>query len=721
MDTNLWFSVLGAVLSVAVGALVLWREPRSLASRVFAGGMLAFGAESVLVGLGARSVLPGEMLRYRQLGFVPLALLPGTWLLFSLAYSRGNYAEFVRKWALTLVLFCAVPLLLVFGASGSVAKMFQPETLFVERQFRLGWAGVGVHAVVLVGAVLVIMNLERTLRAAVGTMRWRAKLVVIGLGTLFGVRIYTSSQVLLYRKFDALLESVNQCGLVIACVLIGLSVVRTRVFGIEVYPSRALLHRSLTVLLAGLYLLVVGIVARWADVLGISSELPAGALLILVALAFLALALMSDRVRTYTARFVSQHLRRPHYDYRQVWRTFSERTATRVRLGEFCEAVARWIAENLNVLSVTVWLVEPSGRRLVFGASTALSDETAERLLRGQPDASAMIGRLTRCTEPINVETSDGEWEQELSRLIPDHFGKGGGRLVQPLAVNGELLGLLTLGDRVSGIPFSVEDMELLRSIGDQVANGLLNLELSRRLAELRELEAFQTMSAFFVHDLKNVASGLSLMLENLPAHFEKPEFREDALRVAGQSVSRINALIGMLSELRRGMELERVETDVGELVRGACRSIESTRGIKIAVDLGPLPKVSIDPEQMAKVVTNLLLNAIDAVGPEGQVSVSTRTEPPWAVVTVLDNGCGMKPEFIRHQLFRPFQTTKKRGLGIGLYHSKMIVEAHGGKIEVESEVGKGTVFRVLIPLLAGQWRSRVDGSRTGRVGGLEG
>jgi hypothetical protein len=98
-------------------------------------------------------------------------------------------------------------------------------------------------------------------------------------------------------------------------------------------------------------------------------------------------------------------------------------------------------------------------------------------------------------------------------------------------------------------------------------------------------------------------------------------------------------------------------------------------------------------------VVTNLVLNATEAVSQGGQVVVETSQNNGWAVLTVSDNGCGMEPEFLRHALFRPFQTTKKDGFGIGMFQSKMIVEAHGGRIEVESELKKGTTFRVLLPV----------------------
>jgi hypothetical protein len=120
---------------------------------------------------------------------------------------------------------------------------------------------------------------------------------------------------------------------------------------------------------------------------------------------------------------------------------------------------------------------------------------------------------------------------------------------------------------------------------------------------------------------------------------------------------------------------------------------------INVATSLQTLPPVSLDREQMVKVVTNLVLNAREAVGDSGEIRIGTSYSGSSVVLAVEDSGCGMSPEFLRRSLFQPFQTTKKAGLGIGMFHSKTIVEAHGGRIAVESQTGKGTTFRVFIPV----------------------
>jgi len=254
------------------------------------------------------------------------------------------------------------------------------------------------------------------------------------------------------------------------------------------------------------------------------------------------------------------------------------------------------------------------------------------------------------------------------------------------------------LADRVGGVPYTVEELDLLKCMGDQIAVGLLNLRLTEEVMRAKELEAFQAISAFFIHDLKNAASTLSLTLQNLPVHFDDPIFRQDALRGIGETANRINQLISRLGALRH-LELTPVEADLNLLVADALEVLNGAPEINIVKELRLQAKLRVDRDQFRSVITNLLLNARDALSRGGELKVETSQRNGWAILSVADNGCGMSPAFVKAALFRPFQTTKKKGLGIGMFQSKMIVEAHRGRIQVESEPGAGTTFRVMLPL----------------------
>lgn len=699
MNVALILAFTGALCSALLAVLVAFRGRRDVPHTSFIAGMAVLAGESLCNGMAVGAGSLQERAHWQSLQLVAMSLLPGMWLLFSTSYARGNYREILSKWQ--------VPFLaLALGPVGLAILFYDDLIAFIGRAapgapwtVGLSSSGMGLYLLVLLAAVLVLMNLERTYRAAVGTMRWRIKFMVLGLGLLFASRAYTSSQAVLSHASDLAMEAVNSSALVVACGLMLRTLARAGHFEVHLYPSRSLLQNSFTVLLAGTYLIVVGVMAKLMMLLGADSSLELKGFLVLVAVAMLVLVLFSDRFRSSLKAFVSRHLQRPLHDYRSVWRTFSQRTARCVEQGSLCQEAARLMSEVFQTLSVSVWLIDKEKRRLTFAASTSLSATCGEEAKLAAADAGALIRALGEHPKPLDLELVKGDWAAGLRGLQPGEFANGGHRYCLPLMAGEDVMGVVVLGDRVGGTPFSLQDLELLKVLSDQTAARLLNLQLTETLSQAKQLEAFQAMSAFFVHDLKNTASTLSLMLQNFPAHYQDPEFREDALRGIARTVNHLNERIGRLTVLQHELKVEAVECDLNELVSRTLEGQELSAGLEISKELAPLPRVKIDPGQIGKVLTNLVLNAKEATGNHGQIRVETGRRNGWAMLSVGDTGCGMAPEFVRNRLFRPFQTTKQKGIGIGMFHCKMIVEAHRGRIEVESEPGKGTAFRVLLPI----------------------
>ena len=189
-------------------------------------------------------------------------------------------------------------------------------------------------------------------------------------------------------------------------------------------------------------------------------------------------------------------------------------------------------------------------------------------------------------------------------------------------------------------------------------------------------------------------------MLQNLPRHFDDPEFREDALRGIGKTIERINSLVRKLGAFRQKLEICPVQADFNGLVREVLHELNGAmEGVEVITEFHPVPAAEFDPAQIQSVVTNLLMNAREALGTDGRIRVSTRASKGRAVLTVEDNGCGMSAEYVKESLFRPFQSTKSKGLGIGIFQARLIVEAHSGKMDVESTPDRGTTFHVTLPL----------------------
>jgi len=683
---------------IAIGAAI--RAGRAVERWAFAAGMAVLAVERICSGLMATAISPYAMFQWQVWRLTALALIPGPWLLFSLGYARGNAREFLRQWRLVLGAAFLLPI--------AIVGLFRPALIVATTAvgedghlvYNLGAAGTALYLIHLITAILLLVNLERTFRAAVGTVRWRIKYMLMGVGVLFLVRLFTASQALLFRGIDPDLNILNSGALLIAGLLILRSLFRAGHFLLDVYPSHSVLQGSVTLLLAGVYLLIVGVLAKIVAYLGGDASFALKTLVVLVLLVLLTVLLQSDRVRLHLRRFISRHFQRPIHDYRTVWRKFTDGTASRVEQTDYCRAVVRLTAEIFQSLSVSFWLVDDGREELTYAASSSLTSSQAKALQPDKAEVAPVLRFMREHPEPVDIETRADDWAATLRRCHPDEFHKGSSRVCVPIVDGGEVLALIILGDRVAGAAFAEQDIDLLKSIGDQVVSGLLNVRLSQRLLQSREHEAFQTMATFFVHDLKNAASTLNLMLQNLPDHFDDPAFREDALRGVGKSVAHINHLISRLGELRSELKISPVDSDLNEVVAAALGAFAPVKDFAIQSQPSPLPRVKLDRDQFAKVVTNLVLNAREASTGPGRLELSTRRSgEAWVLLEATDNGGGMTPEFLARSLFRPFQTTKKTGLGIGMFQCKMIIEAHGGRITVESSLGKGTTFRVFLPV----------------------
>jgi len=424
--------------------------------------------------------------------------------------------------------------------------------------------------------------------------------------------------------------------------------------------------------------------------------------IVLLGMAGLVVLLFSDRLQQRIHTFVGLHFKRAQHDSVRIWAEFSRRLANVKDQAGLCTVSARLISETFEVLSVSVWLLDEQKEQFIAGASTAPQPGEATS---GNPPAAtsgAVVSGLRARPSPFDLEGMDEPWAEELRQLNPTMFPTGGHRWCVPLRAGEQSLGAVVLADRVNGAVYTVEQLQLLECIADQVTSVLLNLRLANEVTRSRELEAFRTMSAFFVHDLKNAAASLNLMLKNLPVHFDDPAFREDALRGIGNTARRIDEMIGRLSALRQRPDVKPVEADLNQLVSEVLEGLNGMAHVELTKELQPLPRILADREQIQSAVTNLVLNARDALGPEGRISIRTEHIGSSAVLSVTDNGCGMSAAFLKDSLFRPFQSTKKKGLGIGMFQSRMIVEAHGGTIRVESEAGKGSTFRVSLPAKRG-------------------
>ena len=702
-----------ALACALLAAAVMLRAKRSASTVTLAAGLVLLALEAVFQGPVMHGATGADPLQWFRMRALTSLLAANGWLLFIMLYPDRAFSGLSLASRLSL----AGPLLLVViialsGPTSFFADAYCSET-GPECLLILGSLGYFLHLALLLTSVAILVLAERTLRSTIGRTRWKVKLMVFGLGIVFAVRVFTSSQTLLYFAVDTRLAMVDALGSLAGCALMAVSLGRGSLTRLELYPSHAVLHRSLTLLVSGVYLLAVGLIPRLLDAFDTWTILAANAVLFIAGLVGFALLLLSDRFNLRVKRFISRNFKRPRYDYRKIWSETAALTGTVLRPDDLAQPLARLICGNLDLLTVAVWLREPPGEDLLLAASTESATPRGLRL-SSHPDWSRHMVHEGLHQSPVDFLAGEALWINAFREANGPAMKTARIRFGIPMVSGEELIGLITLDDRVAETPLEVEDLDLLHAMAEHAAASFHNLLLLDQLRKARELELFQTLSAFFVHDLKNVASKLSLTMQNFSLHHDDPEFREDALRVISESVQKINGLCQGLSALKERPAPRLELTDIKALVEAAARSLNGcTRG-ETALELAETGNALVDQEQMTSIVTNLILNASDAIDDRGRITVSTRREQGWAVIAVEDNGKGMGKDFLEKQLFQPFKTTKSKGLGIGLYQCKTIAEAHGGRIEVESEEGVGTVVRVYVPLK--NWKARACNAKARRT-----
>ena len=241
------------------------------------------------------------------------------------------------------------------------------------------------------------------------------------------------------------------------------------------------------------------------------------------------------------------------------------------------------------------------------------------------------------------------------------------------------------------------EDRDLLKTAGRQAASHLAQHQASLALVEARQFDAFNRLSAYVVHDLKNILAQQSLIVSNAARHRDNPAFIDDMIATVENSVTRMQRL---MEQMRSGVRSSAAgSVELVDLLREVIANRCATRPAPAADFAVDQCRVEADHERLGTVFNHLLQNAQEATDPDGEVRVHLGRDERWTSVDIIDSGRGMDPAFVRERLFRPFESTKGlTGMGIGVFESREYIRQLGGDIDVESTPGKGTRFTVTLP-----------------------
>jgi putative PEP-CTERM system histidine kinase len=269
---------------------------------------------------------------------------------------------------------------------------------------------------------------------------------------------------------------------------------------------------------------------------------------------------------------------------------------------------------------------------------------------------------------------------------------------VLPLLHAEALVGAIVLARSPVERALDWEDFDLLRVAGRQAASFLAEDRLRTALDEARRFDEFNRRFAFLLHDIKNVASQLTLVARNAERHADNAEFRSDMVATLKDSSGRMATLLSRLGQHDGARPEPAQPVDVATLIG---RVVAARRAQHpVTSDLATAPLVLAQPLRLEQVLSHLIQNAVEASATDRAVTISIeRTEDDVAIV-VADRGSGMSADFVRDELFRPFVSTKPGGFGIGAYEARQLVVGMGGQLTVESRVGEGTRFRIVLPVV---------------------
>ncbi len=627
---------------------------------------------------------------------VILVILPFVWLLFSMIFAREDYKASLKRGKVWLVFIG----LLAVGFT--VAGIFRPIFVLAgnypnPHQILVSRLGQWYFLYLIVAAAMVMINLESTYRASWGVYRRKLRPSIMLLGLMLITLLISASLVLLSGEINRLTFSLLAGLAAFASVLIAIYFMRYEPQQSGVYVRRHAIYSSVAIIIIGFYLVLAGAIGKVIQIIGGDVKLFASVLGAMVAFVILMALLLSRSIKDRIKGTVDKTFHPGQLDFEEELASFSEDIATILDPEELTSKILELFKDRLGIGKLYLFYTDPNQAQLRM--TYPREHEMAEEIRI--PSNGIFAAWLFRHGEAMVMDdlaerlTTEGEKIEELEKLRKLDI-----EITLPLIAKQRLVGILFLGSKANKEPFMHREIQFISSIGHQFSLALFSARLSQELLDARQIESFHKFTTFIMHDLKNSVSMLSMLLQNYESNMDNPEFQKSAMTTITGAVNRMQRV---MDKLKGGAEAETFaisDCNLNEIVLSleAKLGLNENSRIEYIKELNDVGSVRADPDKLGEVVRNLIINAMEAMPDGGKLFINTSEENDKVILRVNDNGVGMSAEFIAKKLFKPFATTKKKGLGIGLFQSKDWVEKMHGKMLVKSVQGEGTTFRIEFP-----------------------
>ncbi|MEP5939129.1 MAG: XrtA/PEP-CTERM system histidine kinase PrsK [Erythrobacter sp.] len=546
-----------------------------------------------------------------------------------------------------------------------------------------------------IGALVLLHNLYAGGSASSRQLlRWSA--IALAWAYAYDLNLYTIAY--LSDSMPSLLVSLRGTVVGIFVVLLAFGSISASA-GLQFRPSRAVAFQSLSLVVIGAYLFGLMVITQSLSLLG-------GEVGRLMQIGFLVLAsiaaivwLPSQRMRGWLRVTAIKHLFQHRYDYREEWLRFTSTIGhANSRSDGFHERAVRAMADITE---------SPGG--LLLSPNEEAELELVARWQWPTIEITAPAGsyQMAALLEERNFvlgldEVRAGKDHHGENALVPDWLRNAEDAwAVVPLLHFDRLVGAVVLARPKGQRSLDWEDFDLLRVVGQQLASYLAEQSGQEALLEANRFDEFNRRIAFVMHDIKNLASQLSLLARNAEKHADNPDFRADMLVTLRNSADKLNALLARLGRYGSGQVQTRELIDLSAVVATVVARFRDNHDVTIT--RSEACKVYADAEGLEQALIHLVQNAVDASEPGTPVFLQVSSDGLSGQVEIVDSGAGMSPGFVRNGLFKPFVSSKNGGFGIGAYEAREIIRAMGGRLNVESREGIGTRFVISLTVAAAQ------------------
>ncbi len=540
--------------------------------------------------------------------------------------------------------------------------------------------------------IFIATRLEEFWKSLKNKQRRQFRLFVVGMLLICATFAWLCSYWLTYRLVVAVHMQLVSLLLSISWLLILYAVIRHQLLLRRIYVSRKVVYATAAPMIFSVYLFGLGIISLAMRLFGWSMPFIFGSLLVAAGPIILIILALSPKFRNELRYFINTHFYENKYEYRDEWLAFSEKLQGKMGIREVVDALAGVLGNALFTEKIMIWLADEENNDLELSFPHGLPGSEALT-----PPRALQTWLRRHPYFYLSRSRHEDDWPQvadDSKKICAEH----GLVLFSAMTAGNHFAGIIGLGEEVTGGRYGEDDFDLLRTLGTQAASALRAARSAELMARLREQSAWNTMSTFILHDVKNAQAMLSLAKENAPQHIGNPEFQQDLLETIDDALKRMAKVQQRLAILQGQINPLRRKINLTDYIEKICSKLRKKIDlIKLEFSGRQDIYLETDPDIIYTILENLYLNSVEAGADSCLVSYLLKGSE--AVIDFCDNGPGITPDLLPDRLFAPFITSKDKGSGIGLWQVHELSLSLNGTISVRNLEGRGCCFTLTLPL----------------------